>query len=218
MHKLDRSSVACPTCLVTYVPGSHYGQLQKDEKEEIRTALFTMQRSRCAYCERRAGNELYGHIEHFRKRADQPELQLTWSNMFWSCLDEHSCGKYKDKCDRPLGSGPRARFDANDLLNPCDEDPDVFLEFLVDGTVRPREGLSTGDAKRANETLRVFQLDANAFLRQSRKDAVSPYMTAVDTLLDFGVEAVKKYVASVQTDIDAAPFSAVIKQYLRGLQ
>lgn len=218
MRRLNRASVPCPACLAVFVPGSHYEQLRGHEKQEIRDALLGMQGHRCAYCERRTGEERdQGHIEHFRKQADQPALQLTWSNMFWSCLDERSCGKHKDKCDRPLGTGPQASFDNDALLNPCDDDPDGFLEFLVDGTVRPREGLSTQDLHRAQESLRVFQLDANAFLRQSRKDAVSPYVTAVDTLLRHGVEAVKGFVASVQPQIDAAPFSAAIKHYLRGL-
>jgi len=218
MRKLDRASVACPTCLGTYVPGSHYGQLRGSETLEIRTALLTMQSHRCAYCERRTGEERdQGHIEHFRKQANRPELQLTWSNLFWSCLDERSCGKHKDKCDRPAGSGPQASFNPDDLLNPCDDDPDAFLEFLVDGTVRPRHGLSTQDAHRASDSLRVFQLDANTFLRQSRKDAVSPYVTAVDAMLQHGVAAVKAFVASVQPQIEAAPFSTAIKHYLRGL-
>lgn len=219
MRKLDRASVTCPTCLGDFVPGSTYSQLRGHEKQEIRGALLSMQGHRCAYCERRTGEERdEGHIEHFRKQADQPALQLAWPNMFWSCLDEKSCGKHKDKCDRPAGTGPQASFNVDELLNPCDDDPDDFLEFLADGTVRPRDGLSVHDLQRAQESLRVFQLDANSFLRQSRKDAVSPYMSAVDALLKHGVDAVKGYVASVQSQIDSAPFSAAIKHYLRGLQ
>jgi uncharacterized protein (TIGR02646 family) len=218
MRRLDRMSVTDPPCLRSPVPESRYGQLKGHEKQEIRDALLQMQGHRCAYCERRTGFERdEGHIEHFCKQVDCPELQLTWSNMLWSCIDERSCGKHKDKCDRPVGSGPQASFSSDDLLNPCNEDPDEFLDFLADGTVRPRAGLTASDTRRAQESLRVFQLDASAFLRQSRKDAVSPYMTAIDVMLKHGDKAVKDFVASARPVIEAGPFSAAIRHYLRGL-
>ncbi len=218
MRKLDRRAVACPNCITTPDPKWPYEKLAGAEKREIRDKLLEMQGQRCAYCERRTGTERdEGHIEHFRKQANEPALSTTWSNMFWSCLDERCCGKHKDKCDRPEGSGSQAAFDPADLLDPCTDDPDEYIEFFSDGAVRPREGLSEQCVRRATETLRVFQLSDHAYLRVARRDAVEPYIAAVDSLLQHGEPAVKGYLLRVQDQIEAAPFSAAIKHCLRGL-
>lgn len=219
MHKLDRNSVPVPPCLVAPDAGRRYTDLHGSEKNEIRETLLTMQKQRCAYCERRTGAERDdGHVEHFRKQAGNEALVLTWSNMYWSCQDEKTCGKHKDKCDRPAGSGPQAVFDADELIDPCVHDPDAHLQFFTDGTVRPREGLDPPAARRASETVRVFQLADSPYLRKSREDAVQPYVLAVDSLLAAGLEVLQRYLESVNTVIDDSPFCTVIQQYVRGLR
>ena len=217
MQKLDRDRIPVPSCLVAPEEGWSYGDLGGQDKAEIRAALVAIQRECCAYCERRTGTgPKDGHIEHFRKQASNPTLRLAWSNLFWSCLDEHTCGKHKDKCDRPVGSGPQAKFDIDDLIDPSVQDPHDFLIFLIDGTIRPREGLSLADERRALETIRVFQLADSPFLRKSREDAAKPYVAAVDSLLQAGLDTLKRYLQSIQADIDSAPFSSAIRQHLKG--
>jgi hypothetical protein len=135
--------------------------------------------------------------------------------MFWSCNDEKTCGKHKDKCNRQ--SGPRAAFDPNHLIDPSQDDPNKFLLFVVDGTVRPRDGLNEADERRAKETLRVFQLADSAYLRKSREDAVRPYVGAIDSLLSAGADLVVQYVKNEVAKIDKAPFAATIRQYLEGI-
>jgi uncharacterized protein (TIGR02646 family) len=216
MHAFDRNAVAVPPCLVAPLTGRCYDDLRGDEKEEIRARLLDLQKHRCAYCERRTGEERDdGHIEHFRNQAGCPALSLAWANMFWSCNDEKTCGKHKDKCGRQ--SGPRSAFDPNDLIDPCEEDPNNFLLFVVDGTVRPRDGLDEVKEQRARETLRVFQLANSAYLRRSREDAVKPYVGAVDSLLSAGPQLLVQYVQSEIAKIDSAPFAATIRQYLEGI-
>src|SRR6516225_8488218 len=140
MHRLDRNTVSIPSCLASPPAGRCYDDLHGNEKEEIRSRLLDLQKHRCAYCERRTGEERDdGHIEHFRNQAGRPELSLAWTNIFWSCNDEKTCGKHKDKCNRM--SGPRVVFDPNDLIDPCGDDPTDFLFFVVDGTVRARDGI-----------------------------------------------------------------------------
>ncbi len=218
MHMLDRNSVPCPTCLQQVTAGWGYDQLGARDKAEIRAALLAMQVNRCAYCERRTGEERdEGHIEHFRKQANRPDLEMDWANMFWSCRDERTCGKHKDKCDRPAGSGAQAVCDPAHLIDPCAVDPDNYLEFLPDGNVRPRAGLSPGDLRVAEETIRVFQLAESAFLRRSREDAVRPYVQAIDAMLPHGQELLRQFVNSVQAQIHATPFPTAIRHYLRGL-
>jgi uncharacterized protein (TIGR02646 family) len=178
--------------------------------------LLDLQKHRCAYCERRTGEAKDdGHIEHFRNQAGHDDLTLAWFNIFWSCNDEKTCGKHKDKCNRQ--SGRLAAFNPNDLIDPCQDDPNTFLLFVVDGTVRPRDGLDAVNQRRAEETLRVFQLAESAYLRKSREDAVKPYVGAIDSLLFAGADLVVRYVKSEVAKIDSAPFASAIRQYLEGI-
>jgi len=210
------NTVLVPSCLAAPPAGRRYRDLHGNEKEEIRARLLDLQKHRCAYCERRTGEERDdGHIEHFRNQGNHPHLSLAWTNIFWSCNDEKTCGKRKDKCVR--ASGPLATFDPNDIIDPCKDDPNNFLLFVVDGTVRTREGLDEVSQRRAQETLRVFHLADSAYLRKSREDAVKPYVGAIDSLLSAGVDVVVRYVQSEILKIDSAPFATTIRQYLEGI-
>jgi uncharacterized protein (TIGR02646 family) len=211
MHKLDRSAVPIPNCLNQ--SGKRYGDLRGVEKEAIRTALLEIQGHRCAYCERRTGaDQDDGHIEHFRNQADHTELDLVWSNLFWSCKDEKTCGKHKDKCTKE--SGRLKRFDHDDIIDPAAEDPEVLLLFVFDGTVRHKDGLNERDRHRAQETLRVFQLADSPYLRKSRQDAVSPYISAVDAILNISSHHVEAYVRGELSKLETIPFSTTIKSFL----
>jgi hypothetical protein len=71
--------------------------------------------------------------------------------------------------------------------------------------------------RRAQETLRVFQLADSAYLRKSREDAVKPYVSAIDSLLSAGVDLVVRFVQSEVGKIESAPFATAIRQYLEGI-
>jgi uncharacterized protein (TIGR02646 family) len=218
MRRLNRQSVDVPSCLVNPPEDRTYGNLRREQKAEIRQKLLHMQGNRCAYCERRTGKDAHdGHVEHFRSQATHPHRELEWCNLFWSCTDQHSCGKHKDDCNLVGGTGRKRAFTIDDILDPSIDDPDEYLLFVHDGTVRPRGDLSPNEARRAEETLRVFNLDQSSFLQDSRADAVRPYITSVDALLSLGVEIVRKYVQSQLPIIDEQPFSTAIKHYLGGL-
>lgn len=212
MHKLDRAKVPVPACLVTPARGRAYTDLHGPEKEEIRKTLLDLQGARCAYCERRTGVARDdGHIEHFVGQAKEKQRSLEWTNLFWSCNDEKTCGKHKDKCN--FTSGPQARFRPEDLLQPSIDDPEGFLLFVPDGTIRPRPGLSKEDERRAEETLRVFQLAA-PHLRTSREDAILPYVRALDALRAAGPDHLVAYVQRELGELDTTPFGTAIKQLL----
>lgn len=218
MHKLDRQSVAVPACLSAPPNGRKYENLNRAEKGEIRTRLLEVQKDRCAYCERRTGQGADdGHIEHFRNQANHPHLDLEWHNMFWSCVDQNSCGKHKDDCNIVGGTGRKRAFNIDDIIDPTVDDPDAFFLFVYDGTAAPRPGVSGVELRRAEETLRVFNLADSAFLKTSREDAVRPYKDAVDSLLAAGPDVVKNYVQAQLPIIEARPFSTAIKHYLGGI-
>jgi hypothetical protein len=135
--------------------------------------------------------------------------------MFWSCNDEKTCGKHKDKCTKR--SGDLRCFDPSEIIDPASEDPETFLLFVSDGTVRPIDGLCDVDRRRAEETLRVFQLDTSPLLRKSRRDAVEPLIRAVEVIVDISPLHLVPYVQSELTRADTAPFSAAIKAFLKSV-
>jgi len=216
MRHLDRTSIPVPACLAEQAEGRTYSHLNGTERAEIRTALLNLQGNRCAYCERRTGDALdEGHIEHFRKQAEHHNLTTTWENMYWSCKDEKTCGKHKDKCTKTTGR--LARFNEADLIDPGIDHPDQLLQFVDDGTVIPRQGLDPDAQRRAQETLRVFQLADSAYLKKQRADAIRPYHEAVKFLAQHGGQILADYLQTQKTHIEQAPFSTAIRHYFEGI-
>ena len=169
MHKLDRAAVPAPACLVgLYQHGVHsWDNLTQANKQEIRQQLTLLQGERCAYCEGPPYAE--GHIEHFRRKnaAHFPELTFVWDNLFLACGSPDHCGHYKD---RPGAPG----YDPNHLIKPDVHDPDAFLYFHSSGEVRLRPGISEDATERANETIRVFNLNCGE-LQAERRRALKIY-------------------------------------------
>ncbi len=213
MHFLDRDLVDVPACLVA-PKGRSFHSLDGKEKAQIRGALLALQKHRCAYCERRTGDhQLFdGHVEHFRDQSGHEHLTMDWGNLFWSCNDERTCGKHKDKC-RGM-EGPRRCFDPADLIDPAADDPELFLLFVSDGTVAPRGDLDEVGRRRANETIRVFQLNESAYLTRARQDALRPYVGMVSTLIALGPERFREFIASELKNAAEAPFCTAINHFL----
>jgi uncharacterized protein (TIGR02646 family) len=214
VHRLERSRLPEPPCLASRRQAADYARLTKAEKAEIRTALLALQADRCAYCERRTGDhqDYDGHIEHFRKQANHSDLDLKWDNLYWSCLDERTCGKHKDKCS--AATGPRRIFDPADLLDPGCDDPEDYLRFTSDGSVAPRDGMGELATRRATETIRVFQLNEAACLKRSRRDAVHPFFEAVALLLENDPDLLRKYVDRQLRSCSDAHHGTAIKHFL----
>ena len=215
MRRLNRHSVALPQCLGAAPEGRRYGHLSGAEKTQIREALHAIQGQRCAYCERRTGpgaND--GHIEHFRCQAGHDALALDWTNLFWSCNDEMTCGKFKDKCTGTRG--PRAKFDPTDLIDPSIDDPGDYFLFIVDGAIKVKDGLDDAQRERAVETLRVFNLADSAFLRKAREDAVQPFVGIVAMLMKQAPDKLADYISSEMARSADLPFSAPVRHFFFG--
>jgi len=210
MHWLDRNNVTAPACLVAYqYPGHTWEDVSGESKIEIRTRLEEMQGRRCAYCE--GPLDLLGqHIEHFRRKGNGhfPQLTFTWTNLYWSCDRADSCGHYKD---RDAGA-----YDPDDLVDPCVDDPDQFFHFRSDGTINVRNGLSNDNRHRAEETLRVFNLNPLwGRLRNMRKAAVTPYLSMVDGAAgEFSPQELQEYFSDELAVAVASPFFTAIRHVL----
>ena len=105
----------------------------------------------------------------FRQRSRYPQGTFAWNNLFGSCNRDDSCGRHKDQC----GS-----YQHQDLIKPDAEDPEHFLVFLPDGSVHPRATLTPDEKRRAEETIRILNL--NGVLRQIRQTEVIGYIQTAE--------------------------------------
>jgi len=172
MHQLHRGEV--PSCLEQHdrTSGNDWKTVSPEDKTRIWEALQAMQLNRCAYCERKITDPKQ-HIEHFCPRNRFPQETFAWSNIFGSCNNRDHCGKHKDNKQHVQSYEPA------DLIKPDKEDPEKLLLFVVDGTVAIRHNLSLDDQRRAEETIRVFNLNA-ASLKNQRLQAVQAYLSLAD--------------------------------------
>jgi len=209
MQKLDRARCLVPACLVGYNHAPEtWDDVSPAHKTEIRVQLEAMQGKRCAYCEGDL-DALGQHIEHFRRKSAYPAMTFDWTNLYWSCDQSDSCGHFKDR-----GAGP---YNVIDLIDPCVDEPDDFFIFRSDGTIDVRHGLSAHDEHRANETLRVFSLDADwGRLRAMRKAAVSGYLRDSDEAFNAGLsfDDIHEYFADVLDCAKSLPFYTAIRHVL----
>jgi uncharacterized protein (TIGR02646 family) len=179
MHKLNRPNP--PSCLRQYNHHQNkWERVTSEHKSEIWVALEQMQGNRCAYCESKIKTTLLdsnSHIEHFRQRSRYIQGTYNWNNLFGSCNRNESCGRYKDKL--PL-------YNHLDLIKMDIEDPENFFTFLSDGNIIPIKGLDPSDKHRAEETIRIFNL--NGPLRQIRAKEIQGYLQTAEYFLELANE------------------------------
>jgi uncharacterized protein (TIGR02646 family) len=166
MKKLKR--VNSPICL--------QGPLKNRSQDSyaIWEKIDEMQNGYCAYCERSYLKTK--HIEHFRMKNDYPNGKFEWPNLFGSCGVDHkrnTCGMHKD-------APSTAAYDYQQIIKPDVDFPERFLFFSLNGSVAPCAGLNPKDKVRAQETIRVFNLNNDISLQKARKTALSQ---AKDTFL-----------------------------------
>lgn len=205
MHKLQRPTA--PPCLARYSYGKHKWQDVSDtDKTAIRQSLYTMQQHRCAYCEKSLPEDKACHIEHFRQRSRHPQGTFTWDNLYLSCNTTNTCGKHKDN----------QHYTPADLIDPCTDDPDDYLRFYSDGSIRPRKKLPQLEQKRAEETIRVFNLNEQA-LQATRKSELQGWLQIAEELLQLQEISEDDYQTELNQylqNISGQPFETAIRHLL----
>lgn len=209
MHKLQRSIT--PQCLSQFSHGiNNWGEVLPHQKTEIWQALDKMQQKRCAYCEIEIKTDRdynNAHIEHFRQRSRYPQGTFQWANLFGSCNREDSCGKYKDRLPA---------YNHLDLIKMDVEDPEHFFMFLADGNAVPVKNLTLQDKNRAEETIRIFNI--NGSLRQIRETTVKGYLQTAEEFVKMAVEFEEEdWLPLLKKELDTIktlPFATAIKHVL----
>jgi len=209
MHKLERP--LAPSCLASFRHGlNNWDDVLPTDKDEIWQQLNQMQKQRCAYCECSIAGERKSHIEHFRQRDRYPQGTFDWSNLFGSCNSSDSCGNHKDRC---------GEYNHQELIKMDEEDPEQFFLFVSDGTIALRPNLSKSEKHRAEETLRVFNLDAkHGRLRRMRQAAVQGYVQTAEELMEMATTFDEsEWYPLLEQELEAIknhPFATAIKHTL----
>lgn len=217
MRFLDRANTPKPNCL-SNTGGRTYNELHGHERNQIRETLWGLQEGRCAYCERRVGRGRDdGHIEHWCRQCDFPELQLDWLNVYWSCNDQKTCGRHKDAyLAQKLSKHPKPReSEFYRTIQPSKENPESLLQFVGDGTVRPREGIAVDEHQRASNTIDMMGL-AEPGLVKIRAGIVKPYVDAVSHLLPYGWEVAYEYAVKQLASLEAVECRTAVIHSLNG--
>ncbi len=217
MKRLNRPE-AGPACLKRFKHGVDNWQALDDSgyKPIVNHALWEMQDGLCAYCECELKGERghRGEIEHFRTRSSKPQLTFEWSNLYLSCHAMHHCAEHKDNAKGGKG------YSADELIDPAAEDPDDVLTFRESGDVAPREGLDAAARHRAETTIRVLNLEYRK-LREKRRGRARIYRLdepdVVAILASWSPEERMDYVRAELQALHKEPFSAAIRQLLKGL-
>jgi uncharacterized protein (TIGR02646 family) len=238
MHHLDRSRVPYPSCLDEHDPRTQtWKDLGKPCGEEVRYALEQLQSAEpgslpsgsplpapglhpvlCAYCE----TEIHpgsGHIEHFRRKSRTrpdgfPELTFDWDNLFLSCVSHEHCGHYKDR----RNAEP---YDPDELVKPDEHNPDDLFFFVGStGNVEVRSdrpAMTESERRRAEETVRVFNLNHGA-LCAARRRAVRSYHRSeelLEVLRSLSAAQLADWLHTEKTAAQGKPHCTAIRHYLQ---
>lgn len=211
MRQLDRAAMPAPACLARYRHAAHtWGDLSREDRDEIRAQLGLLQNTHCAYCECDLSNESQRpHIEHFEQRSRVPAKTFEWSNLFWSCSHEDRCGKQKDRLVKTYAPA--------DPLKPDVDDPRAFLFFGAGGEVSPRLALSAPQRRRAEETIRVFALDHGTLVMMRKAYLAGPRseLQGVEEV-ELTPEEALEYTTALARDFADSPFSSAILELIGG--
>lgn len=157
----------------------NWGDVSRSQKTQIWVSLTAMQGHRCAYCECDIENS-DRHIEHFIQKGRVPSETFNWRNLFGSCCISDTCGDLKDR----VGAYNHAH-----VIKPDIDDPDDFLLFVSDGTIKPLDGLTADQEEKAKTTLRIMGLHhQNGQLRNMRKVAVLGYIQTAECFGELAAE------------------------------
>lgn len=150
--------------------------------EDIRLKiLMDEQNQLCGYTEIYINELEECHVDHYMKRSMYPQLTFDWNNLIVATKDSKFGANYKDNL-----SGLQKNEYA-DIFNPVIDNIENYFEYTIWGEVIPKKTISDDKSKKAEKTIKVFNLNHNS-LKDRRKrlikmiDSYKNVMTSRDIL------------------------------------
>jgi uncharacterized protein (TIGR02646 family) len=127
-------------------------------KRVLKTPLLAMTWGKCAFCESPLEVQAFAQVEHYISKRVACDKAFEWKNLFPVCQICNTC-----KGDADHGGS---------LLKPDLEDPELFFWLSPEGDLEPYPGLSDERKFRAEETIRLCNLNRGS-LREARQDVAN---------------------------------------------
>ncbi|HEU4964091.1 MAG TPA: retron system putative HNH endonuclease [Bacilli bacterium] len=136
-----------------------------DVRQALKKSLLAEQFSICCYCLARIESET-SHIEHLKPQSKFPGEQLSYQNMFLSCLatrheeGELSCGHNKDDF-----------YHEKWFVSPLDLECGEYFKYTMSGEILPACEFGSEGWQKATTTIEKLNLNASR-LKRLRKVAI----------------------------------------------
>jgi uncharacterized protein (TIGR02646 family) len=122
-------------------------------KRLLKPHLHALAHGKCVYCESALDVTSALEIDHYHPKSVYPNDILTWTNLLPAC----------SKCNGAKGEEDHG----GSLLKPDDEDPEPFFWVHPDtGKLEPHPSLDAAGIRRAEETIRICDLQRAALCSQ----------------------------------------------------
>ena len=160
---------AAPACLSNArQKGWNWGEFVNKDHEgylQCRELASSDQKNMCGYTEMPLGGKgLQLHLDHYKKKSIYPALTFEWENLVFAVKDNRFGADFKDK----VVDGKNAATVYASILNPVlDEAQDCFY-YDTGGRVYPIKSMTEGQRNKAQETIRVFNLNETELVSRRR--------------------------------------------------
>lgn len=164
-------------------------------KKYVKKALKKLFNKKCAYCESFLFHIEHPHIEHWRPKGGVTEekehkgyywLAADWDNLFLACGVCNSSFKRNQFPIEPCSSYAKK---SNDdclilekplLINPCVDNPELYVNFTDEGTIQPVYPLSLKGLK----SIEVYGLNREDLNLQRKFHAKHTVINRLDDIIE----------------------------------
>lgn len=104
------------------------------------------------------------HFDHYRKKGIYPELRFKWDNLFAAVKDNRFGADFKDQ----IVNGRNHKQVYASILSPLTVNLQDYFHYATSGEIEPSSELSEENLRKAEETIRVFNLNEAELVNRRR--------------------------------------------------
>lgn len=165
MRKINKGNpIPCFIDMITKDKPGNWDELHTKHKIVYQDTKFSIcvdeQDCLCGYTELPINDIINSHIDHYRKRSIFPHLTFEWNNFIVSVMDNDFGANYKDH------NYCKCKNDYDCILNPVEDDCQNYFSYTCLGEIKPRKGIDAVMSKKAENTIKAFNLQHEALQRR----------------------------------------------------
>lgn len=113
-------------------------------------------------------NDLGMHLDHIEPKSLNPARTFDHTNLLLCAISSERL-QYLPKSDVFGGQFRRNAYSASDFIHPLWPDSRRFFHYTVDGLIEPALGLPASDAKKADYTITLLNLNSPLLVNRRRR-------------------------------------------------